>query len=625
MGSKVAGSSSSTNIIANAIVIHPLFAGCNALQRSKLLAASKLCSYQPGANIIKPNAPAKYYYLILQGQVQIANTGAQLLSDGSSFGQEAFADGSEQQALYMAGAIAIVPTTLIRIERQALLDLVTAKPAIRSQALLELARQLSAMPVVKPPAISKLKSSARLPRKEIIGWLLTMMAPVLVWFLAESSGLPAQASVYLGLFTMTALMWLFALVDEYIPPLVAVIAMLFIDLVPASVALHGFYSRTFILLLGVYALSALMVSSGLAYRFMLCVLRVLPDKPFWHRFALTLFGFLLSITIPSANARMSLMLPLYKEMDASLKLPKQSPEATALMLSTFTGATLFAPLLLTAKSSNLAAFTMLPAQVRREFQGSAWLMCAGFIAIGLLLVHLWAMRKKWLPKTPTPLPLMRIKQQIDLLGALKAPEWVAIVAFLAFLFGTFLPQWHQSQAAWLAGLILASILILGLLNKQSFKAKIDWPMIFFLLALDGLTDAIAYLGLDKLIINNIGVGLQWMDGSLFWFIWLAFAVTVVLRLVLPATAGMVLAATILLPFGTDLGIHPWIVIFLTSLFSDIWFMPHQNSTYQQVMGAGLTARADLKLFMRYNWLLNASRLVLAFASIPYWQWLGLHP
>jgi len=64
------------------------------------------------------------------------------------------------------------------------------------------------------------------------------------------------------------------------------------------------------------------------------------------------------------------MLPLYKEMDASLATPGHSPQASALVIATFTGATLFSPLLLTAKTSNLAAFTMMPAQVRLIFQGT---------------------------------------------------------------------------------------------------------------------------------------------------------------------------------------------------------------------------------------------------------------
>src|SRR5690606_9360083 len=193
-------------------------------------------------------------------------------------------------------------------------------------------------PPLVPPAPAP-TATVTLPLKQRIGWLATLTLPPMVWWTAHQLGVPAHSAVYLGLFTMTAVMWLFAVVDEYIPPIIAVVAMLFIDLVPARVALHGFYSRTFLLLLGVYALSAVLVSSGLAYRIMLWILARLPDAPFWHRTALTGFGFVLSIVMPSANARLALLLPLYREMDESLAAPAHSREATGLMIATFTGAT----------------------------------------------------------------------------------------------------------------------------------------------------------------------------------------------------------------------------------------------------------------------------------------------
>ena len=72
-------------------------------------------------------------------------------------------------------------------------------------------------------------------------------------------------------------------------PLIAVVAMLFIELVPARVALHALLAHLH-LAAGVYALAALMASSW-PDRFMLWLLLRLPDQPFWHRTALTTFGF----------------------------------------------------------------------------------------------------------------------------------------------------------------------------------------------------------------------------------------------------------------------------------------------------------------------------------------------
>lgn len=608
--------------ITSQLQAHPLFARCTPVERARLLAATTACRFSAGDRLFEAGASAEFYYWITQGTAKRSSTRSSTVGASEGLGEEAFADGPDGPTPYLTDAQALTPVSALRIGRGALRDVLAGNPRLRSQALVQLATALGEL---KPPAPSQARAavSQPLPRKALTGWIATMLLSPLAWWLGLAQGLTPQSAVYLGLFTMTALMWLFALVDEYVPPLIAVVAMLFIELVPARVALHGFYSRTFILLLGVYALSAVVVASGLAYRLMLWTLLRLPDSPFWHRSAITLFGMVLSIVMPSSNARLALMLPLYKEMDASLAAPGHSPQASALVIATFTGATLFSPLLLTAKTSNLAAFTMMPAQVRLNFQGLAWLVGAAVVALGFVLVHFSVMRRAWQPVRQAPLPADRIARQLATLGPLRAPEWAAALAFMLFVLGSALPQWHQSQPAWLAGLVLVSFMVLGLLDKASFQSRIDWPTIFFLLCLDGFTDAIRYLDLDKAMLAALMPGLTWIDGNLFWFTLLALVVTVVARLALPVTAGMVMAATLLLPVGMAQGIHPWIVVFLASLFSDIWFMPHQNSSFAQLVGAGMRQRCDESLFFRYAWWLNGARVVLAFASIPYWRWLGL--
>ncbi len=312
-------------------------------------------------------------------------------------------------------------------------------------------------------------------------------------------------------------------------------------------------------------------------------------------------------------------------MDNNIEAPAQSREATALMIATFMGATLFAPLLLTSKSAHLAAYTMLPTQVQLQFQGSHWLVAAAVVAIGLLACHMLAMRFLYSSGGETQsLPRDRIAVQLKLLGPMDSGEWVALCAFLIFLLGAAFPQLHLSLTAWLAGFILISLLALGLFDRKAFLQNIDWPMLFFILSLDGLTRVIQYLGLGSLLVDAIGNKLDWIHGHLGWFILLALGITVVTRLVLPLTAGMLLAMTMLLPIGIEQGIHPWIVMFLVSLFSDIWFFPHQMSTYTQAKNNGLQARCSESIFMRHIWWLNPLRVLLAFASIPYWNWLGLN-
>jgi DASS family divalent anion:Na+ symporter len=216
-----------------------------------------------------------------------------------------------------------------------------------------------------------------------------------------------------------------------------------------------------------------------------------------------------------------------------------------------------------------------------------------------------------------------LSRQLDLLGAMTAPEKAALVGFLFFLMGAGTTDWHQISPAWIAAFLLVGLLLMGLVSKKDFQQKIDWPMIFFLLSLDGLSRSITYLGLDDALARSAGHMFDFVGGQLSVFIPVALAVTLLLRLALPITAGMVVSAIILIPIAAAQFINPWVVVFLTAMFSDIWFVPYQSSQYLQVWGSGLDRFYSHADFLRYNHLMNLSRIAAAYLSIPYWQWLGL--
>jgi DASS family divalent anion:Na+ symporter len=258
-----------------------------------------------------------------------------------------------------------------------------------------------------------------------------------------------------------------------------------------------------------------------------------------------------------------------------------------------------------------------------QFQGLFWLVAAGVAALTVTLMHLLFVRLCFGRSADTVLPKQRLASQLALLGPVSKPEKAALAGFLFFLIGAGTTDWHQVAPAWLAAFLLAALLLSGLLSKKDFQQKIDWPIIFFLLSLDGLSRAISYLGLDTALARSAGNMFDFIGGQMALFIPVALAVTLLLRLVLPITAGMVVAAVILLPIAQAQLINPWVVGFLTAMFSDIWFLPYQSSQYVQVAGSGARPYYDEAQFLRYNHLMNLSRVAAAYLSIPYWEWLGL--
>ncbi|MGB3012228.1 MAG: SLC13 family permease, partial [Mycobacterium sp.] len=225
------------------------------------------------------------------------------------------------------------------------------------------------------------------PVRDVAGWAAVLILPPLVYVFALASGLSVQASIFAALLGATVLLWVFSLVAEFVPALVAVVATLVIGLAPPDIALAGFSSPSLLLLLGVYALSAVIISSGLSYRLITRLLLRLPDKPVWHQITLLGSGYVLSPLMPSANARLSLLTPVFKDMAAGLNLPARGPAITGLLAAMFGGALLFSPMMVTSKSSNIAALSLLPQQVQFEFAGFFWLVAAAVAAIGVTMVH----------------------------------------------------------------------------------------------------------------------------------------------------------------------------------------------------------------------------------------------
>jgi di/tricarboxylate transporter len=461
------------------------------------------------------------------------------------------------------------------------------------------------------------------PSREWIGWSLALVLPLLLYPLMLWIGTPIPGAFFTAVLGAMVVLWVFSLVDEFIPPLFATVAILFVGLAPPSIALAGFASSSLLTLVGVFALSAVINATGLGQRLMFWLLLRLPDRPFWHQTVLLVGGCLMSPIMPSGNSRLAIMLPMFRNMADGCRLAPGGRAITGLMAASFAGSMLFSPMMSTSKSSNIAAIALLPQQVQTEFLGIFWLVAAGVAALGLTVLHIVALRLVFGNGRQDPLPRQDLEEQLARRGPMGPDEWVAAACFAFFLVGATTVSWHHVQPAWLAGFVVVGLLVTGVLGKPGFRGQIDWPMIFFLLGLDSVTRVMKHVGLDAEMARSMGDLYGFIDGRFPMFILASLLTTLVIRSVLPLTAGMIVSTIVLLPVAAAEGIHPWLCVFLTALFSDIWFFRYQSSVYLQAVSSGAIARIDEPAFLRYNHLMNLARVLVAYASIPWWHWLGL--
>jgi divalent anion:Na+ symporter, DASS family len=458
--------------------------------------------------------------------------------------------------------------------------------------------------------------------KRYLGVVCLFVLPAAAGLLFRAAGYDTAISLFAVILANTVILWGFSLVDDFIPPLIAVVISLFIGLAPASQALGAFASPTLLTLLGVFALAAGISLSGLAERFGLMMLLRLPNRPFVQQMGFLITGLVMSPFVSSSNSRTALILPLCDTTSQILGLPKRGPAITSLVAAAFGGASLFSPMLATSKSASIIGLSLLPKQIQNTFLGLFWLKSAAIVVVVLLIAQALILRRLQGSVGPTQIDRFGLENRLDALGPVTDEQKLVITALAGYSAGLLTQSWHHIDVALISGVTLGFLLATGVLTKKRFRDSLEWPLVFFLIGNSCLVDIMDYVGFSSVLSDFVNDYLGFTAGNIWLFIGACLVVTVGVRLFLPLNAGMLIAFVVLLPLASSRGINPWICLFACGVFSDIWFMPYQNSAYIQLC-TSLGDSFNEKDFLASKQWLNLAALIGMALSIPYWQQLGL--
>ncbi len=609
-----------------ALLTDPIFEGASYLGLARLLPYTSERTLQPGEYLYRAGEPATQFFYLLDGRVDLMSTNRQSIGAGNRrLGEEAATDFDH----YLADAVAVSTARFLVISRQSLAILFDARPELKAKFYFSLMQTFAGdhfhqvEDVRNEDATRSDGRKATINSIELVGWLLAFISPALVLNFGADWGLENNATYFLAIFSSTIVMWIFTLVDEYIPGIFALLATLAMGLVPTPVILSGLASDGFMLAMSVLGLAAVIVSSGLSYRLLLLLLTRLPNTSFWQNNALLGIGFLITPLIPSINGRIALVSPFLLDMLEILRLKLKGPAANRLAVSAFVGVSLLSAIFLSSKSVNFVIFALLPDQIQDQFQWLNWFAAAA--ATGLILLVLYGLMALPLLKGGEP-PILRREQlsiQLTLLGTLKHKEWAAIIGVLLFMIGVVTSSLHKVSSPWLGMAILFGMLLFGALSKKEFREKIDWPFLIYLAGIVGITSTINYLGLSQLIASRLPWLGEYMHTDFSLFILLLSVVIFVMRLAVPISATIVIMATILMPVAVHYGVNPWVIGFIILILGEMWFFPYQCSYYLQFRQQSKGKVYDESLFLKFNALANLAKIAAIYASMPYWKALGL--
>jgi len=463
----------------------------------------------------------------------------------------------------------------------------------------------------------------------LAAWALTLVLPVLV-FSQATPRLSPQAGLLLALMVGAAVQWMFRVVPDFVVGLLLLWLCVLLGLAPAELAFSGFVSPVFLLVLGVFLLSALLLESPWMARWSRALLRYTQDRPRRRLAALVLSAITLTLALPSPLGRSALLAPLLQPLAAGRGPRLQTGVVFALMQ----GTTLWSTVFLTGNPLNFVLLGLLDLQAQQRFQWLHWLLAAAAFAlvaaVGLAALLAWLLHPSG---PPTGHPAARPCEPPPPPSASSAPDAAeapcgnAVVPVLyALLFAAALTRpLHQIELHLVVGVLALLGFYLVPMPLQSLRARLDWPTLLFIAALAAWQPMLSRSGVEAWLAGQLPALAQHAHASpTVNIVVLALGVGLV-RLVVPGAPAFIVLATSLLPLAPALGMSPWVLGFVLLTVSEGFVLAHQHGVPSHLLAEaqahGLVLEPRRLLLANLGaWGLRVLALV---ASVPWWQQLAL--
>ncbi|QWR76965.1 SLC13 family permease [Candidatus Magnetomonas plexicatena] len=604
-----------------------IFSKVDNKELARLLPHIVVKSFKSGQTIYTQRQHAQYLYMVVTGDIKVfSDVSSMTIGSNGKIGVESCSDLTH----YVTCATVLSDATVLMIPRDKI-DALKVNKEIKGAFILYLLENFAGNSVAveedaQPSSVKAVvtKDKDKVPLSKVVGWVCVVIFSPLALWQSYVQGLDLNAIFVVGTLTATIFMWIFKLVDEFVPGIFALLAFLCIGVAPPEVVLSGFTSDGFFLAMSVLGLGTVIVISGLSYRIILWLILKLPKTQFVMNLILIFTGIVLTPIIPTANGRIALLSPFLKNIIETCKLMNGEHASSKLAFSTFTGATLLSGMFLTSKSVNFVVLGMMPAQVQEEFQWMSWLVASFVTGIIMLTLVYAAAQLTYRNQEKITVSTEQIRMQLRLLGSLSLQEWSAIAGILFFMLGILTYSLHKIQPPWIGLSILYGLLLFGCLKKKDFREKVDWPFLIYLASVVGIIQTMKAVGINSLIAKHLSMLIPYMHYNFGVFVLILTVIMFVMRIVMPINAAIVLIAAVFMPLADIAGLNSWLVGFIILVLGEMWVFPYQCSYYMQFHDMNVKDKTyDEKSFLRLNMLVNILKLAAIYVTIPYWKMRGL--
>jgi DASS family divalent anion:Na+ symporter len=476
----------------------------------------------------------------------------------------------------------------------------------------------------RPRGRGEAGTAMNLGKFDWIAWLLVMAAPIGTFSYLTSLGAERHPAIFAAIAATALLMWLFSLLPDFVPALMALLGILVFGLAPESVVLSGFSSNAFLLAFSILGLGAVVVQSGLTRRYSLVLLANLPANTFAHQLSVFLTGLIFTPTVPSIAGRAAIVGPVVSQISQGWDQQTRRRSSTMLYTTGLDSIHYMAPFFLTAAPANLMIYALLPPQEQQAFHFVFWLFAGSVTAAGMLipyfLVSAFLFRRSY---KRVALPKAQVREELAKLGRMTNSEWAALLGIILLGAGIVAAPWHRIEIHYVALAVLCQLLVLGVLSRGDFVGKIDWAFLMLLGSLIGVLATLDHLQIDTFLMGQLTWLGTYMRQDFALFVMALSGVFLLARLVIPLNQAIVIFAAALIPIASNSGIAPWVVGFVLLVLAETAFFPHQSPyifLFNRLTSDVAVSNRRVQLF---HLLLVPFKLLAIYLSIPFWEEIGV--
>ncbi len=176
-----------------------------------------------------------------------------------------------------------------------------------------------------------------------------------LWNLEPLPGLNSGSMHMLALLAWAVVFWALDVLPDYVVGLGLIIGWILFTIVPPEIAVSGFTTSPFFLIIGVLGITASLQSSGLLFRLALYILRCFPLTYRGQAAGLALSGSAITTFIPDSTSATAIAGPIILALSDSLGYARRSKGSAGLAMAALLGFGQMGPFFLTGAAENLLA------------------------------------------------------------------------------------------------------------------------------------------------------------------------------------------------------------------------------------------------------------------------------